>query len=180
MKQRAVIAMGLMGKPKLFIADEPTTALDVTVQRQIFDVLRQVNRDEGASVLLISHDIAAVAELCSRIVVMYAGRIVEEADISTVVSGAAAHPYTRALVAAVPDMAVDRDRPLATIPGTAARSPRASVPGCAFAPRCPHADDRCRAERPPLDPLDERLAGRLLASAERPRPGVRRRAVVRS
>ncbi len=84
MKQRAVIAMGLMGKPKLFIADEPTTALDVTVQRQIFDVLRQVNRDEGASVLLISHDIAAVAELCGRIVVMYAGRIVEETDIATV------------------------------------------------------------------------------------------------
>jgi peptide/nickel transport system permease protein len=92
MKQRAVIAMGLMGKPKLFIADEPTTALDVTVQRQIFDVLRQVHQDEGASVLLISHDIAAVSELCSRIIVMYAGRIVEEADVSRVVSGAAAHP----------------------------------------------------------------------------------------
>ena len=154
MKQRAVIAMGLMGKPKLFIADEPTTALDVTVQRQIFDVLRQVNRDEGASVLLISHDIAAVAELCGRIVVMYAGRIVEETDIATVLSGTAAHPYTRALVAAVPDMTVDRHLPLATIPGRPP-DPRDVGPGCAFAPRCPHADARCLAERPPLDPLVE-------------------------
>jgi peptide/nickel transport system permease protein len=154
MKQRAVIAMGLMGRPKLFIADEPTTALDVTVQRQIFDVLRQVNLDEGASVLLISHDIAAVSQLCSRIVVMYAGRIVEEAEVSTVVGGAAAHPYTRALVAAVPDMAVDRDRPLATIAGRPP-DPRNVGPGCAFAPRCPHADSRCLAERPPLDPLGE-------------------------
>jgi peptide/nickel transport system permease protein len=154
MKQRAVIAMGLMGKPKLFIADEPTTALDVTVQRQIIDVLRQVNRDEGASVLLISHDIAAVAELCSRIVVMYAGRIVEEAAVSMVVSGTAAHPYTRALVAAVPDMTIDRDLPLATIPGRPP-DPRDVGPGCAFAPRCPHADARCLAERPPLDALGE-------------------------
>jgi peptide/nickel transport system permease protein len=152
MKQRAVIAMGLMGRPKLYIADEPTTALDVTVQRQIFEVLRQVNRDERASVLLISHDIAAVSELCNRIVVMYAGRIVEEADVSTVVSGTAAHPYTRALVAAVPDMVVDRDRPLATIPGRPP-DPRNVGPGCAFAPRCPHADTRCLAERPPLDSI---------------------------
>ena len=152
MKQRAVIAMGLMGKPKLLIADEPTTALDVTVQRQIFDVLRQVNRDEEASVLLISHDITAVSELCSRIVVMYAGRIVEEADVSTVVNGAAAHPYTRALVAAVPDMYVDRGRPLATIAGRPP-DPRDVGPGCAFAPRCPHADTRCHAERPSLVPL---------------------------
>ena len=154
MKQRAVIAMGLMGKPKLYIADEPTTALDVTVQRQIFDVLRQVNRDEGAAVLLISHDIAAVSELCTRIVVMYAGRIVEEADVATVIGGAAGHPYTRALVAAVPDMTIDRDRPLATIPGRPP-DPRNVGPGCAFAPRCPHADARCLDERPPLDPLGD-------------------------
>ena len=154
MKQRAVIAMGLMGKPKLFIADEPTTALDVTVQRQIFDLLRQVNREEGASVLLISHDIAAVAELCSRIVVMYAGRVVEEADTAIVAGGAAAHPYTRALVAAVPDMAVDRHQPLASIPGRPP-DPRSQAPGCPFAPRCHHADDRCRAELPTLEPLED-------------------------
>jgi oligopeptide/dipeptide ABC transporter ATP-binding protein len=152
MKQRAVIAMGLMGKPKLYVADEPTTALDVTVQRQIFDLLRQVNRDEGASVLLISHDVAAVAELCARIVVMYGGRVVEEADVQSVLGGAA-HPYTRALVAAVPDLTVDREQPLATIPGRPP-DPRDADTGCAFAPRCPFADDKCRTERPTLDPLD--------------------------
>jgi peptide/nickel transport system permease protein len=152
MKQRAVIAMGLMGKPKLYVADEPTTALDVTVQRQIFDLLRQVNRDEGASVLLISHDVAAVGGLCGRIIVMYGGRVVEEADVQTVLGGAA-HPYTRALVAAVPDLTIDRGQPLATIPGRPP-DPREPDTGCAFAPRCPFADDHCRTERPTLDPLD--------------------------
>jgi peptide/nickel transport system permease protein len=153
MKQRAVIAMGLMGKPKLYIADEPTTALDVTVQRQIFDLLHRVNAEEGASVLLISHDIAAVAELCSRVVVMYAGRVVEEADVVTALHGGA-HPYTRALVAAVPDMTIDRNQPLASIPGRPP-DPRQLDAGCAFAPRCPHADDRCRAERPELAALGD-------------------------
>jgi oligopeptide/dipeptide ABC transporter ATP-binding protein len=153
MKQRAVIAMGLMGTPKLYIADEPTTALDVTVQRQIFDLLRGVNVEEGASVLLISHDIAAIAELCRRVVVMYAGRIVEESDVATALHGAA-HPYTRALVAAVPDMTVDRDEPLASIPGRPP-DPRQVDAGCAFAPRCPHADDRCQAERPELEQLGQ-------------------------
>jgi len=153
MKQRAVIAMGLMGQPKLYIADEPTTALDVTVQRQIFDLLRGVNEADGASVLLISHDIAAIAELCTRVVVMYAGRIVEEADIATALHGAA-HPYTRALVSAVPDMELDRDAPLASIPGRPP-DPRRVDPGCAFAARCPHADDRCRADRPGLEQLGD-------------------------
>jgi oligopeptide/dipeptide ABC transporter ATP-binding protein len=153
MKQRAVIAMGLMGQPKLYIADEPTTALDVTVQRQIFDLLRRVNAEEGASVLLISHDIAAVAELCSRVVVMYAGRVVEEAGVATALHGAA-HPYTRALVAAVPDMTIDRDQPLASIPGRPP-DPRQADAGCAFAPRCPRADDRCRADRPELTVLGD-------------------------
>jgi oligopeptide/dipeptide ABC transporter ATP-binding protein len=151
MKQRAVIAMGLMGEPILFLADEPTTALDVTVQRQIFDLLRQVNRDEGASVVLISHDVAAVAELCTRVVVMYAGRIVEEGATNMLLHGAA-HPYTRALIGAVPDMTADRDRPLPTISGRPP-DPREVGAGCPFAPRCPHADTRCAAERPTLDPL---------------------------
>ena len=163
MKQRAVIGMGLMGTPKLYVADEPTTALDVTVQRQIFDLLRQVNRDEGAAVLLISHDVAAVAELCDRIVVMYAGRVVEEASVDTVLGGAA-HPYTRALVAAVPDMTIDRHLPLATIPGRPP-DPREVGAGCAFAPRCAFADDRCRTELPTLETARRRVAGCLLASA---------------
>ena len=149
MKQRAVIAMGLMGRPKLFVADEPTTALDVTVQRQILDLLQQVNRDEGAAVVFISHDISAVAELCGRIVVMYGGRVVEEVGVDRVGDGCAAHPYTRALLAAVPDLSVDRQRPLTTIPGRPP-DPRRTDPGCAFAPRCPRADERCRVDRPPL------------------------------
>ena len=142
MKQRAVIAMGLMGKPKLFIADEPTTALDVTVQRQIFDLLRQVNREEGASVLLISHDIAAVAELCSRIVVMYAGRIVEEADVATVVERRGRPSRTRGRSSPpFPTWRVDRDRPLASIPGRPP-DPRRVDPGCAV--RC-HVAPRRRS-----------------------------------
>ena len=149
MKQRAVIAMGLMGRPKLFVADEPTTALDVTVQRQILDLLQQVNRDEGAAVVFISHDISAVAELCGRIVVMYGGRIVEEVGMDRVGDGCAAHPYTRALLAAVPDLSVDRQRPLTTIAGRPP-DPRRTEPGCAFAPRRPRADERCRVDRPPL------------------------------
>jgi peptide/nickel transport system permease protein len=165
MKQRAVIAMGLMGEPKLYIADEPTTALDVTVQRQIFDLLRRVNVEEGASVLLISHDIAAIAELCTRVVVMYGGRVVEEASVAAALHGAA-HPYTRALVAAVPDMEVDCDAPLASIPGRPP-DPRRIDAGCAFAPRCPFADDRCQAERPRL----EQLADGWRAACWHPRAG---------
>jgi len=151
MRQRAMIAMGLMGEPQLIIADEPTSALDVTVQQQILRLLRQVNEDTGAAALLITHDIAVVAETCRRVLVMYAGRIVEELDVRTLCERPA-HPYTRALIASVPDMATDRDSPLATIAG---RPPQpAEIPdGCGFAARCAFATERCRAERPPLLPL---------------------------
>jgi oligopeptide/dipeptide ABC transporter ATP-binding protein len=145
MRQRAVIAMGLMADPKLIIADEPTTALDVTVQRQVLSVLREVNADTGAAVVFISHDIAVVSELCHRVVVMYAGRVVEELiDLR-----AASHPYTRALIGALPDMSTDRTQPLATIPGR--RPDPAEVPaGCAFAPRCGIATTQCHTALPPL------------------------------
>src|SRR5690606_27603778 len=113
MRQRAMIGMGLMIAPRLIIADEPTTALDVTVQSQVLDLLRAVRDEEGASVLFISHDIAVVAELCDRVLVMNAGEIVEELSASELSS--ARHPYTRALLAAVPHMATDLDRPLATL-----------------------------------------------------------------
>ncbi|WP_199584794.1 ABC transporter ATP-binding protein, partial [Blastococcus sp. TF02A-30] len=112
MRQRAMIGMGLMLTPRLIIADEPTTALDVTVQRQVLDLLRAIRDTDGASILFISHDISVVAELCDRVLVMYRGRIVEEVradDLSR-----AAHPYTRALLAAVPHMTTPLDRPLAT------------------------------------------------------------------
>jgi len=150
MRQRAVIGMGLMGEPALILADEPTTGLDVAVQRQVLDLLRQACTDRRAAVLLISHDISVVATLARRVLVMYGGRIVEDLPARSLLAGAA-HPYTRALVASVPDMAADRGQPLATIPG---RPPDPAAPpsGCAFHPRCPLADARCGTERPSLEP----------------------------
>ena len=148
MCQRAMIGMGLMGTPRLIIADEPTTALDVTVQQQILGLLAAIRRDDDVALLLISHDVAVVAQVCDRVLVMYAGRIVEElpaADLWT----AAQHPYTCALVAAVPDMATDLDAPLASIPGRPVDPAEVPV-GCAYAARCPLADDRCRTQDPEL------------------------------
>jgi oligopeptide/dipeptide ABC transporter ATP-binding protein len=133
------------------IADEPTTALDVTVQQQILDLLLRINREEGAAILLISHDIAVIATICERVTVMYAGVVVEDLPTASLLRSAA-HPYTRALIASVPDMATDRDAELVTIPG---RPPTlADIPkGCPFASRCPVATEQCTAEMPPLAPL---------------------------
>ncbi|MFB9689224.1 dipeptide/oligopeptide/nickel ABC transporter permease/ATP-binding protein [Amycolatopsis plumensis] len=149
MRQRAMIGMGLMGRPKLIVADEPTTALDVTVQRQVLRLLARTREAEGAAILLISHDIAVVAQTCERMLVMYAGRIVE--DLPT--GSPAQHPYTRALLATTVDLETDRDRPLEVIPG---RPPEpGQVPeGCAFADRCPLVSDRCRTEDPVLEATD--------------------------
>lgn len=152
MRQRAMIAMALAMQPKLIIADEPTTALDVTVQAQILHLLQQANRAEGAAVLLISHDLGVVAQLCDRVAVMYAGRIVETGPAAQIVSDPR-HPYTRALIAAIPDLDSPRDAPLGAIPG-APPALGAFPPGCAFAPRCPLATDRCRAEAPPEQGTD--------------------------
>jgi peptide/nickel transport system permease protein len=148
MRQRAMISMGLMGTPALIVADEPTTALDVTVQRQVLRLLQSVRAADDVALLLISHDITVIEQACDRVLVMYAGRIVEDlpaADLRT----HARHPYTRALLAAVPDMATDRDRPLAVIPG---RPPDPARPpqGCAFAPRCALSDASCAEADPAL------------------------------
>ncbi|MGY2702914.1 dipeptide/oligopeptide/nickel ABC transporter permease/ATP-binding protein [Nocardioides sp. HB32] len=149
MRQRAMIGMGLMGSPALIVADEPTTALDVTVQQQVLDLLAAIREAEDVALVLISHDVTVVGEVCDRVLVMYAGKIVEDlpaGDLAT----EARHPYTRALVAAVPDMDTDLDEPLAVIPGRPVDP--ADVPlGCAYAARCPLATDRCRAEQPPLE-----------------------------
>ncbi|MDQ7808952.1 dipeptide/oligopeptide/nickel ABC transporter permease/ATP-binding protein [Amycolatopsis sp. A133] len=151
MRQRAMIGMGLMGRPKLIVADEPTTALDVTVQRQVLRLLARTREAEGAAILLISHDIAVVSQTCERMLVMYAGRIVE--DLPT--GSPARHPYTRALLATTVDLETDRDRPLEVIPGRPP-DPDQVPAGCAFAARCPLASDRCRTEDPVLDVPDHR------------------------
>jgi oligopeptide/dipeptide ABC transporter ATP-binding protein len=147
MRQRAAIAMGLMADPVLIIADEPTTALDVTVQQEVLALLRRVAEETGAAVMLISHDIAVVSEIATSVLVMYAGRIVEELPVERL--GSATHPYTRALVTSIPDMTTDRSVPLATIPGRPPH-PAARPAGCAFAPRCARADSGCREDEPAL------------------------------
>ncbi|MEW1892109.1 dipeptide/oligopeptide/nickel ABC transporter permease/ATP-binding protein [Streptomyces sp. NPDC085659] len=150
-RQRVMIAAGLMVRPGLIIADEPTTALDVTVQRQITRLLVDIRRDTSAAILFISHDVALVAEFCERVLVMYAGTLVEALPVGRLAAGAR-HPYTRALVASVPDLTADRDRPLPTVEG-APPDPLAPSPGCAFEARCPSRRDRCAEEAPPLDDL---------------------------
>ncbi|MEV0056512.1 dipeptide/oligopeptide/nickel ABC transporter permease/ATP-binding protein [Saccharopolyspora shandongensis] len=148
MRQRAMIGMGLMGDPQLIIADEPTTALDVTVQRQLLRLLTQTRAERDTAIILISHDIAVVSQTCERILVMYGGRIVEDLP-STGPEMTPRHPYTRALLATTLDLDTDREAALAVIPGRPPEPDR--MPGgCAFAARCPLATDQCRAEDPEL------------------------------
>ena len=150
MRQRAMIGLGVMLTPKLIIADEPTTALDVSVQRQVLELLAGIRAADGVSLLLISHDVSVIAEVCDRTMVMYAGKIVE--DLPTSQLSRANHPYTRALVAAVPTMRTDLTAPLPTIPG---RPPEpGDITGCAFAPRCPLVTRRCLDEDPELTGFD--------------------------
>ena len=144
MRQRVMIAMALACEPKLLIADEPTTALDVTIQAQILRLLRDLVRERGMALLLITHDLGVVHELCSRAVVLYAGRVVETAPVAELFAGPR-HPYTAGLAASIPSIAVRRRR-LPQIPGTPPDPARLPA-GCAFAPRCPAAIERCRVER---------------------------------
>jgi peptide/nickel transport system ATP-binding protein len=147
MRQRVVIALALAGEPKLVIADEPTTALDVAVQAQIIRLLRGLTQAHGASVMLITHDMGVIAETCDRVAVMYAGRIVEIGPVAEVIHHPA-HPYTVGLMASVPSLA-DTGGRLAQIPGALPRLD--GIPaGCAFHPRCPKASQRCWDERPEL------------------------------
>ncbi|WTW98997.1 ABC transporter ATP-binding protein [Streptomycetaceae bacterium NBC_01309] len=147
MRQRAMIAIAVANRPELLIADEPTTALDVTVQAQVLDLLRDARDATGAATVIITHDLGVVAELADSVVVMYAGRVVEQAAVSALFAGPR-HPYTLGLLASVPASGGEDDD-LASIPGT---PPDMAHPpaGCAFHPRCPIARDRCRTERPPL------------------------------
>jgi peptide/nickel transport system ATP-binding protein len=150
MRQRIVIALALAGNPKLIIADEPTTALDVSIQAQIITLLKRLCHDHGTAVMLITHDMGVIAETADRVAVMYAGRIVEIGPVSEVIHRPA-HPYTRGLMGSIPSIASDRDV-LAQIDGSMPRL--TAIPtGCAFHPRCPQVFDRCRRERPELAPV---------------------------
>jgi peptide/nickel transport system ATP-binding protein len=152
MRQRAMIAMALACNPKVLIADEPTTALDVTIQAQILDLILELQKEFGAAVILITHDLGVVAETARRVIVMYAGRKVEEADVGELFAKPM-HPYTVGLMNSIPRLDLmrgdekQRDQRLQEIPGIV--PPLFALPqGCAFAPRCPKADDLCRRERP--------------------------------
>ena len=149
MRQRVVIALALAAEPKLIVADEPTTALDVSIQAQIIGLLKRVCRERGAAVMLITHDMGVIAETCDRVAVMYAGRIAEIGPVHEVINQPA-HPYTEGLMAAIPDMALDREQ-LNQIDGAMPRL-NAIPRGCAFNPRCPRVIERCRVERPDLLP----------------------------
>ena len=147
MRQRVVIALALAAEPQLIVADEPTTALDVSIQAQIITLLKSICHQRGAAVLLITHDMGVIAETCDRVAVMYAGRIVEMGAVHQVINHPQ-HPYTAGLMASIPDMSQDRER-LNQIDGSMPRL-HAIPKGCAFNPRCQQAMERCRHERPEL------------------------------
>jgi peptide/nickel transport system ATP-binding protein len=147
MRQRVVIALALCAEPRLVIADEPTTALDVSIQAQIIELLKSLTRDHGTSVMLVTHDMGVIAETADRVAVMYAGRIAEIGPVRAVVKQPA-HPYTEGLMGSIPWIERKVER-LRQIDGAMPRL-NAIPPGCAFNPRCPHVFDRCRVERPDL------------------------------
>lgn len=151
MRQRIMIATALLLQPSLLIADEPTSALDVTLEAQILELLKRLRTTHGTAILFVSHDLGVIAQICDRVIVMYAGRAVEQADVASIFEHPR-HPYTKALLAAIPSHR-RRGDPLATIPG---RVPSLSAlpPGCKFVERCPHARTVCREHEPELKPVD--------------------------
>ena len=145
MRQRVMIAMALACQPQILIADEPTTALDVTIQAQILDLIREMNEKRGTSVIFITHDLGVVSELCDKVIIMYTGRIVEQAPVRDLFKNPL-HPYTKGLLAAIPRITPDRP-PLETIEGTVP-NPTEKIEGCSFWPRCPYASEICKTEEP--------------------------------
>lgn len=149
MRQRVMIAMALACESKVLIADEPTTALDVTIQAQIMNLIEDLNNKFDMGVILITHDLGVVAEVCTRVLVMYLGQIVEEADVHSLFTNPL-HPYTRGLMKSIPQLDCDRSQPLHVIEGMVPSLHK--IPqGCRFAARCPYADDLCRAKMPALE-----------------------------
>ncbi len=151
MRQRVMIAMAMSCNPNVLIADEPTTALDVTIQAQILDLMRKLKEDFNTSILLITHDLGVVAEMCDRVIVMYAGKIVEEADVRTIFHKPV-HPYTKGLIKSTPRL-VKNDSKLYTIPGNVP-SLKEMPKGCSFAPRCEYVMDICHEQIPDLVQID--------------------------
>lgn len=156
MRQRVMIAMALACQPQILIADEPTTALDVTIQAQILDLIRELNESMGTSVVFITHDLGVVSELCDTVIVMYTGHIVEQALVKELFENPK-HPYTRGLLNAIPRITKERN-PLETIEGMVP-NPNERIEGCSFSPRCPYATDQCRKAEPPMTELPD---GRLV------------------
>ena len=152
MRQRVMIAMALACQPQILIADEPTTSLDVTIQAQILDLIREMNEELHSSVLFITHDLGVVSELCDTVIVMYTGHIVEQAPAGELFRDPK-HPYTIGLLNAIPVITKDR-KPLSTIEGMVP-NPTERIKGCSFWPRCPHATERCRTVSPPMKQLSE-------------------------
>jgi oligopeptide/dipeptide ABC transporter ATP-binding protein len=163
-KQRAMIAMALACEPKLLLADEPTTALDVTIQAQILELLRDLQERLSMSILLITHDLSVVAENAQEVVVMYAGRVVERAPVRELFA-APKHPYTRGLLDSVPGAHGPPSRRLRAIDGIVPDL-RALPPGCRFGDRCPMRVEHCESEEPPLSPLDETRSSRCWRATE--------------
>ncbi|MBC7789266.1 MAG: ABC transporter ATP-binding protein [Anaerolineae bacterium] len=170
MRQRVMIAMALVMNPALLIADEPTTALDVTIQAQILELLSELQKRVGMSILLITHDLGVIAEVATRVIVMYAGEVVEEATVDALFS-AAHHPYTEGLLNAMPRVGQSRER-LAVIPGTVPPPTHWPV-ACRFRERCPYAWDRCATEHPPLYKIAEGHVSRCHLADEPERREVR-------
>lgn len=153
MRQRVMIAMALACNPKILICDEPTTALDVTIQAQILDLIRKLNKETGTAIIMITHDLGVVSELCEKVIVMYAGRIVEEAPSDDIFKNPL-HPYTTGLISAIPKITKER-KPLTTIEGLVP-NPMEVTCGCSFWPRCKYTTEQCKKEEPPMLQVEEK------------------------
>ncbi len=163
MRQRVMIAMAMACEPELLIADEPTTALDVTIQAQILDLMRKLNADKNTAILLITHDLGVVAEMCDRVIVMYAGQVVEEGTVRDVLKNPE-HPYTKGLIRSLPRLD-EKNQKLYSIKGTVPR-PKMGRTGCRFAPRCEFVFGRCVKENPELYPLENNRLSRCFLHEE--------------
>lgn len=159
MRQRVMIAMAMVCKPEVLIADEPTTALDVTIQAQILELMKKLNKEMGTSIIMITHDLGVVAEMCDRIAVMYSGKVVEEGDTKNLFKNPQ-HPYTKGLIESVPDVREKKER-LYSIPGNVP-APGSIKQGCHFAPRCSFAFDKCKEVSPSLKQVGNNQTARCL------------------